>query len=496
MRKHADTRPLVRMLTHGGSLAGGSPLLCRAPAKKSPPASVYWFTVATDTRTLDVAAAVDNSQLGAFQISVFVLCGLCLLLDGFDVQSLGYVAPEVIREMGVPPAAMGRVLSAAPFGVLFGSLLFSMLSDKIGRRPVLIFVTFYYAVLTILTALVTSIDQLLIIRVIAGFGLGGIMPNAVALSGEYSPKKSRVTVMMVVANCFSAGAALGGFIAAWLIPAFGWRSVFYFGGVVPLFIATAMIFMLPESLPFLAVQRKNLDKLAKWMKKVDPALEITEKTELIAPPKEQKSVPIFDLFSGGRAMGTLGIWLINFMNLLNLYFLASWLPTVVRAAGHSTQAAVLVTAMLQLAGTVGAFFLGWAVHRIGFVPVLASAFAVAACNIYLIGQPGNSLTMLFIVVSIAGVGVVGGQAGVNALSATYYPTDLRSTGVGAGLGIGRTGAIVGPLVAGQLIALHWTNEQLFLAAAIPAAISAVLMLGMRWVLTPAQRAAAQPAAAH
>ena len=199
---------------------------------------------------IDVAGAVDDSRLGPFQITVFILCGLALLLDGFDVQALGYVAPEVIKEWKIDRSAMGPVLSATPFGVLFGSLFFSMLADKIGRRPVLIFVTLYYAILTLITPFATSTGQLLLIRVIAGVGLGGIMPNAVALSGEYSNKKSRVTVMMVVANCFSAGAALGGFLAAWLIPHFGWRSVFYFGGAVPLVISLAMLLLLPESLPF------------------------------------------------------------------------------------------------------------------------------------------------------------------------------------------------------------------------------------------------------
>jgi len=176
---------------------------------------------------------------------------------------------------------------------------------------------------------------------------------------------------------------------------------------------------------------------------------------------------------------------LNFMNLLNLYFLASWLPTVVSAMpGIHGQTGVLVTAMLQLAGTAGAFLLGYLVHRFGFVPVLSTGFFMGTVAIALIGQPGWSVLGIFIVVSLAGVGVVGGQAGVNACAATYYPTELRSTGVGAGLGIGRIGAIVGPMVAGQLLGLHWTIDKLFYAAAVPALISALVMLSLRWVLRP------------
>ena len=433
---------------------------------------------------VNVSEIVDNSRLSAFQITTFVLCGLCLLMDGFDAQVMGYVAPVVSRELHIPAAALGRVLAASPFGVMIGSLLFSMLADKLGRRPVLIFVTAYYAILTVISALATTAGTLLVIRVIAGVGLGGIMPNAVALCGEFSPKQSRVTVMMVVANCFSAGAAVCGFVAAWLIPNFGWRSVFYFGGAVPLLISLVMLLMLPESLQYLALRGKNPVGLRKWLKRVEPAAPTAGSVEYVVNEQPQKGVPWVHLFHEGRAVGTAFLWVINFMNLLNLYFLSNWLPSVVTAAGYSTQTAALVTASLQLAGTVGAFALGWGVHKVGFVPILATGFTLGCINIAMIGQPGLSLTMLFVVVCIAGLGVVGGQAGVNALAATYYPTDLRSTGVGAGLGIGRIGAIVGPLVAGELLARHWSAEQLFYTAAITALISAIVMVGMRWVLKP------------
>jgi AAHS family 4-hydroxybenzoate transporter-like MFS transporter len=433
---------------------------------------------------LDVARLVDDSRLGAFQIGIFVLCGLCLMMDGFDVQAMGYVAPEIIREWNVAPARMGQVLSAAPFGILIGSLLFSMLADRFGRRPVLIAVTLYFAILTLLTARAASPTQLLVIRVIAGIGLGGIMPNAVALCGEFSPKASRVTVMMVVANCFSAGAALGGFLAAWLIPRFGWRSVFYFGGAVPLVIGLVMMVALPESLQFLALRGANLGKLRAWLKRVAPGASLGPDTRLTAPQPPRKGVPLVQLFDDGRGWGTVALWVINFMNLLNLYFLANWLPAVARDSGYPPRTAVLVAATLQLAGTAGAFLLGWLVHKAGFVPVLATGFTLASVNIYLIGQPGHAVATMFLVVGLAGVGIVGGQAGVNALAATYYPTDLRSTGVGAGLGIGRTGAIAGPAVAGYLIGMQWSSDRLFLAAAVPALISAVVVLAMRPALRP------------
>ncbi len=175
------------------------------------------------------------------------------------------------------------------------------------------------------------------------------------------------------------------------------------------------------------------------------------------------------------------------MNLLNLYFLSNWLPIVVSAAGFSNTIAVNSAALLQVGGVVGTLVLSSFVPRYGFTPVLTASFAIACVSIAAIGQPAISLAMLFTMVFLSGFGIPGSQAGLNALSATYYPTDLRSTGVGAGLGIGRIGSIVGPLVGGMLLSRHWTASQLFIAAAVPALISAVITFSLKWVIKPAEK---------
>src|SRR5262249_2253043 len=180
------------------------------------------MTASPAGRIVNITETIDNSQVRSFQIGIYVLCGLCLIMDGFDVQAWGYVAPSLFTEWGIASAA-GRVASVTLIGVLVGSLVFSMLADKIGLRPVLIGPTLHFSALTLLPAQVTTLDQPLIIRLIGGFGLGAIMPNAVALVGEYSPKRSRVTAMLVVSNGFTIGAMVAGFIATYLIPRFGWR---------------------------------------------------------------------------------------------------------------------------------------------------------------------------------------------------------------------------------------------------------------------------------
>jgi AAHS family 4-hydroxybenzoate transporter-like MFS transporter len=201
----------------------------------------------------------------------------------------------------------------------------------------------------------------------------------------------------------------------------------------------------------------------------------------VAREERREGNPILHLFREGRAAATALLWVVNFMNVLNAYFLSSWLPTVVRDAGHTTSAAVLVGTAVQVGGCLGTFVLGVVVQRAGFVRVLGACFATAAVSLLLIGRPGTPLPALFVIAFLAGWGIFGGQPGVNALAATLYPTDLRTTGIGAGLGIGRFGAILGPVLAGALMLRGWSTEALFRAAALPAVVSVLAILAMRSV---------------
>ena len=429
----------------------------------------------TTVARVNIPELLARSRVGPLQKRVFILCLLTLIIDGFDVQAMGFLIPALSADWNVEPAQFRTVLPAANFGVLIGSLVFSPLADKVGRRPVLVWATLWFAVLTLAAAFATNVTQLFWLRFVGGIGMGCIIPNATALIGEYSPAGRRVTLMMTITVGFTAGGAVAGFVARALIPAFGWQSVFLVGGTIPLVIAVAMYVGLPESLQFLAVRRR-LPDVARWLKQLDPTLKVDGSTEYVTNEESKGGVPFLHLVRDNRSLVTVLLWIINFMNLLNLYSVTSWLPTVVNGMGYSANTAVLVGTVVWVGGTIGTFGLAWAISRWGFTRTLMLNYAVATLAIATIGQPGVALAVLTLIVFVTGWCIVGGQPGMNAFAATFYPTYLRSTGVGWALGVGRVGAIVGPYIGGLMIGAKWTSQQLFWAAAVPAFISAVTLL--------------------
>ena len=435
----------------------------------------------TSPARINIAELIDNTDINRSQIAVFILCTACLMMDGFDVQALSYVAPALVQDFKISAAALGPVFAATNFGFLIGSLLFSMLADKIGRRPVLIVATSFFAIMTVMTARAATVQELLTLRFIAGIGLGSIIPQVTALVGEYSPARKRITAIMVTITLgFNGGAAIAGLATARLVEAFGWRSVFYIGGILPLIISVLMYIWLPESMQFLVLRNKGAERVTKWLRRVKPEAMPAGPVEYIVKEENRPGVPVGHLFREGRTLLTILIWVVNFMNLLNLYALTSWLPIVIRDAGYSLATAVLVGTMLQIGGIIGTFVLAGFIAKKGFVPVLTTSLAIACVSIAVIGRPGLTLALITVAVTIAGAGILGSQPGINALSATSYPTYLRATGVGWGLGIGRIGAIVGPVGGGMLLARHWSNQDMFLAAAVPAMVSMFAMILMRW----------------
>ena len=425
----------------------------------------------------DIGALIDGRPLSAFQVRVLVLVGCLVLMDGFDVQVIGFVAPALLRGWHLPPDALGPIFGAGLLGMLVGSTGLGTLADRIGRRPVLISATFFVALCVLLTAATRSVPQMLALRFLTGIGLGGVLGNAVTLASEYCPSARRASLLMIISCGFTAGAILGGLLAAVLIPRTGWQSVFIVGGLIPLAVATLLVRELPESLHLLLIRGADRARIDHWLQRIAPGFTLPD----TGTPQLTAAAPkasVIDLFRGGLWRRSLLLWGVSFANLLNVFFLSNWLPLLATRMGYSDSLGVLMGTALQAGGILGALTLGRCIDRFGFYRVLAPSFLLGAVMIAAVGRPALPVFVECVVVLFAGVAILGGQPGINALATSVYPTRLRATGVGWCLGIGRAGSIVGPMAAAQLIAHHFTNEILFVFAAIPAAISSLLIVGM------------------
>jgi AAHS family 4-hydroxybenzoate transporter-like MFS transporter len=425
----------------------------------------------------DVRALIDNRPLSNFQVRLLVLIGCLVFMDGFDVQMIGFVAPALLRTWHLSADALGPIFAAGLLGMLVGSTSLGMLADRIGRRPVLIGATLFVALCVMGTAAAHSVTQMLGFRFFTGLGLGGVLGNAVTLASEYCPTARRASLLMGISCGFTAGAIAGGVLAAILIPRAGWPSVFIVGGSLPLVAALLLVRGLPESLQLLLARGGSREKIERWLRRLAPDAELSAKT-LVDARDPGVNASVIELFRARLLWPTVLLWLVSFLNLLNLFFLSNWLPTLATRMGFSDSQGVLLGTTLQGGGILGALLLGRWIDRYGFYRVLAPSFLIGACMIALIGRANIPVALECALILVAGFSIVGGQPGINALATSIYPTRLRATGVGWCLGVGRAGSIVGPLIAAELIAQHLTSEMLFMFAAIPAALSALVVLVM------------------
>lgn len=432
----------------------------------------------TGDQTIDIPTFINIRKIGGFQLLVVALCAITVFLDGFDVQSIAFVAPSIAAQWHVSREVLGPIFVASLVGVLCGALGFGPLADKIGRRPVIMGCTAVFGLLTLITALSSNVTELIVLRFLAGLGLGGAMPNAIALTAEYSPQRRRATMIMIMFAGFSLGAAIGGALAAALIPHFGWRSVWYLGGALPLLLLPAQYHYLPESLRFLVISNSPDERISALVQRIDPGFQIKPGTRFDIGELRAAGVPVRYLFDAGRGAGTILLWIMFFMNLLDLFFLQNWIPIISNDAGVPVPTAVMIASVFQFGGVVATLLVGFPFDRIGGYAVLPLLYVLGGLFVVSLGQAETSVPLLFLLTFGAGFCVVGAQTSANAHAAIFYPTPIRSTGVGWCLGIGRLGAILGPLIAGYLLGLHWTRPSLFLVLALPLACAAVAVLTM------------------
>jgi len=430
------------------------------------------------TVALDVRQFLDEHPISNFQILAATMCGAIAFMDGYDVQAMGFVAPALSSALNIPRPALGPLLSSGTIGMMFGAITFGTLADRFGRKPILIACTLMFGIMSLITATADSLQTIWIYRLLTGFGLGGAMPNTIALTAEYAPRKHRSVAVTTMFCGFSVGAAVGGFVAAGLISSFGWQSVFVVGGAIPLVIAALSFGFLPESIRFLLLQGGQQQRAMKYLSRISRDSEHYDEIVAGADDHASGGNSVRELFTEGRTIATPLLWVCFFMNLLVLFFLNNWLPTLMNDAGIKVETAIMITTLFQIAGTVGAIFLGWLFDRGFSFRTLALVYIGAAASVVLIGQSGTSIGSLMATVTAAGFCVVGAQTSSQALVAHFYPTAIRSTGVGWCHGIGRIGSIVGPILGGTLLTTGVHASSVFWVIAIPSLIAMCAALGV------------------
>ena len=433
----------------------------------------------TSDCAIEISHLVDNRPIDRWLIGLTFLCALVLAFDGYDTQAIGYVGPALVQEFNTTRGSLGPVFSAGLFGLLLGSLICGPAADRFGRRMVMIMTTTWFAICAGATPFAPSLDHLFVLRLLTGLGLGGALPNAAALLGEYTPKRRRATMITIAFSGFSIGAAIGGALASWIVPHLGWRTVFYIGAVGPLLLVPVLWLKLPESLRILVIMKNRETQIAAVLARMGHP---TIAAHRLVSRDQELGFAVVYLFQDRRAVPTLLLWIAFFMNLVTLYFLTNWMPIITNDAGISVSEAVLITAMFQVGGTVGAIALGRLIDSLSAHGVLGTSFLGAALLIAAMGFAGNGFMVLAVLSFGAGFCVVGSQIGANALASTFYPAAAHATGIGWALGIGRLGAIAGPFLGGLIVARHWSTATLFALGAIPSicASIAILAMGLIW----------------
>jgi len=432
--------------------------------------------------SLDIAQAIDSQPVRRFQLLVFALCFFCLLADGFDAQALGYVVPAISKAWGLKPASFAPAFSIGLVGMAIGALVLGSLADYVGRRRIIIGCAAVSGAATLAMAGVSNLTELVALRFVAGCALGGLIPNGLALSSEFSPARWRAVVVMVTACGISIGSAVGGLAAGTLLAHHGWPIVFQIGGALALVLAVVTALVLPESVRFQALRRPGSPKIPALMRRVCPGLAVDAATVFTVLEEKPAGLTVRQLFAGRRLPKTLLLWVIYFSGLLEIYVFASWLPTVLHRAGVSMAWSVYATSALQIAGTVGSLLLGTVLERFNPGRVLTVLYTLGALSVFAIGLSLEQPWMIVLAACGAGFGIVGGQAGTHALASRIYPTFMRSTGMGWALGIGRIGSVIGPLVGGALLARDWPGQDLLAVGALPALLAAAAAFGLSRLL--------------
>ncbi|WP_066340002.1 MFS transporter [Azohydromonas lata] len=440
-------------------------------------------------RHIDVHQVADEARFNRFHGLVLFWCALIIIFDGYDLAVAGIALPSIMKEMGVDPTRAGFMVSSALFGMMFGAIFLGTIADRIGRRWAIAICIALFSVFTAAAGTTSDPVMFSATRFLAGLGIGGVMPNVVAQMTEYAPRRLRATLVTLMFSGYAVGGMLAALLGKGLIESYGWQSVFV-AAVLPVVLIPFILRSLPESMPFLLKTGRH-EELKAIVARLEPSLRPTEADRFAMPEAARAgSAPVRDLFQEGRGFSTAMFWVAFFMCLFMVYALSSWLTKLMAGAGYSLGSALTFVLTLNFGAVIGAVGGGWLADRFHIKWVLCSMYVLAAVSITLLGTPLPTWA-LFVVVGLAGASTIGTQIVTYAYAGQFYPTAIRSTGIGVASGVGRSGAILAPIVIGSLVSMALPLQQNFVAIAIPAVIAAVAVAMIRHGRSASAR---QPAA--
>jgi AAHS family 4-hydroxybenzoate transporter-like MFS transporter len=426
--------------------------------------------------TIDVPELIANHKLGGYQIWVLVICAVLMFSSGFNMLTLGYMAPAVTADLKLAPGSLAEVFFAMGLGSLAAAFIWGPVADHVGRRTVILGTLICAVPFIYLCSTATSLTQLIWYAAFANFCLAGPQYNCMALASDFMPRHLKVTLTVLVWTGFSIGTILVSPYAAYVVGEAGWREVYVFNAFIPVFLALIALFWLPDSLRQLVARggASANAKIAKTLAKMYPDQNISPASRFVSSERRPQGFPVGQLFTEGRAIFTSLLWIMGFANMIALMFMNSWLTTVLKNAGFTIEVAILIAAVVHVGGILGGIAISDAFDRFtrGRFYVLASAYALAGLFVASVGYSGADIVWTTVAVFVAGFFLYGVQNSFNAVTAVLYPTAMRSTGASWGQGISGIGQLVGPVLGGVLLSLHWSSSQLLYLIALMPVVSA------------------------
>ena len=432
--------------------------------------------------TVNVSELIDNSRLNSFHIRVIGLCACLLFLEGFDLYAISYAAPALGQALAISKPMLGPIFSAGQLGLMLGALILGIAGDRWGRKRVFILCGLVFGLASLATAFTASYSWLLFWRLIAGSGMGGAGPIAITIASDYCPKRVRAGLTMLMYTGFSIGGVFAGAVNAYFLR-YGWQTVFYVGGAIPILLSPVLILALPESLNYLVSRETRGAEIAGILTKLAPDASHFADSRFMMDQAYEKKVQVPALFQAGYGRRTILLWTILFISLITLFSLTNWLPTLFGTLGVTPKQVVTIMAFSQGAGLLGSLVAARLVVSYPPFHVAALGYTLAASLLLGLGKFGSSYVAILVVNSLLYFFLIGDQNIVNAMAGQLYPPKIRATGTGWGIGIGRIGGILGPSIAGLLLAFHWTPGQLFMLAAFPTLATAVAALALSQAVT-------------